>query len=56
MLELKLHVEFDGVTAKPDVVRWIGFISKGQLESKPLGIERNSPVGCPACRESGAFL
>ena len=28
MLELKLHVEFDGVTAKPDVVRRVGFVSK----------------------------
>jgi hypothetical protein len=41
MLELKLHVEFDRVTAKPDVVRWIGFVSKGQLKSKLLGVERN---------------
>jgi len=41
VLELKLHVEFDRVTAKPDVVRWIGFVSKGQLESKLLGVERN---------------
>jgi hypothetical protein len=30
MLELKLHVKFDGVAAKTDVVRWIGFVSKGQ--------------------------
>jgi hypothetical protein len=29
MLVLKLHVEFDCVTAKSDVVRRIGFVSKG---------------------------
>jgi hypothetical protein len=39
MLELKLHVEFDGATLKPDVVRWIGFVSKGQLESKLLSVD-----------------
>jgi hypothetical protein len=38
-LELKLHVEFDGVTAKPDVVRWIGFVSKCQLEQKLLSVD-----------------
>jgi hypothetical protein len=26
MLELKLHVEFHGVAAKPNLVRWIGFV------------------------------
>jgi hypothetical protein len=36
MLELKLHVEFDGVTLKPDVVRWIGFVSKGHAGADRL--------------------
>ena len=31
VLELKLHVEFDRVTAKSDVVRRIGFVSKRKL-------------------------
>jgi hypothetical protein len=53
MLELKLHVRLDGVTAKPHVVRWIGFVSKGQPVSKLLG---QSPVECRECRELGAFL
>jgi hypothetical protein len=34
--ELKLHVELDRVTAKSDVVRRIGVVSKGQLEAKLL--------------------
>ena len=54
MLELKLHVEFDGVALKPDVVRWIGFVSKGQLESKSLGVERNRSLDVP--RAENAFL
>jgi hypothetical protein len=56
MLELKLHVEFDGVTAKPDVVRRIGFVSKGQLESKLLGVERNRPLDVPRADNRVGFF
>jgi hypothetical protein len=56
MLELKLHVEFDGVTAKPDVVRWIGFISKGQLKSKPLRVERNPSLDVPRAENRVRFF
>ena len=44
MFELKLHVEFDRVSAKSDVVWWIGFVSKSQLEAKLLGVEFNRPL------------
>src|SRR5215472_10296391 len=44
MLELKLHMEFDRVSAKPNVVRWIGLVSESQLEAKPLGVELNRPL------------
>jgi hypothetical protein len=56
MLELKLHVKLDGVTAKPDVVRWIGFVSKGQLESKLLGVERNRPLDVPRTENRVRFF
>jgi len=42
-----LHVKLDGVTTKSDVVRWIGFVPKGQLGSKLLGVERNRPLDIP---------
>jgi hypothetical protein len=44
MLELKLHVEFDRVSAKSHVVRWIDLVSKSQLEAKLLGVELNRPL------------
>ena len=44
MLELKLHMKFDRVSAKPDVVRWIGLVSESQLEAKPPGVELNRPL------------
>jgi hypothetical protein len=56
MLELKLHVKLDRVTAKPDVVRWIGFVSKGQLESKLLGVERNRPLDVPPAENRVSFF
>ena len=43
MLELKLHVELDRVSAKSDVVRWIGFVLKSQPETKLLGVKLNRP-------------
>ena len=36
MLELKLHMEFDRVSAKTDVVRWIDFVFKSQLEASHI--------------------
>src|SRR3954464_6430438 len=39
VLELKLHVQFDCVAAKSDVIRWIGFVPKRELKAKSLGIE-----------------
>jgi hypothetical protein len=36
VFELELHVKLDRVPAKSDVVRRIGFVSKGQLEAKLL--------------------
>ena len=47
VLELKLHLKDDRVAAKPDVVRWIGFVSKGQLNAKLLGIEADCPLDGP---------
>jgi hypothetical protein len=47
VLELKLHVELDRVTAKSDVVRRIGVVSKGQLEAKLLDVELNGPLDVP---------
>jgi hypothetical protein len=44
VFELKLHVELDRVTPKPDVVRRIRFVSKRQLEAKLLGVELNRPA------------
>src|SRR5262249_17856201 len=41
VLELKLHVELDRVTAKSNVVRRITFVAEGQLEAKLLGVEPN---------------
>jgi hypothetical protein len=41
VLELKLHVEFDRVSAKSDVVWCISLVSKSQLEAKLLGVELN---------------
>jgi hypothetical protein len=43
VLELKLHVELDRVSAKSDVVRWIGFVLKSQPETKLLGVKLNRP-------------
>jgi hypothetical protein len=56
MLELKLHVKLDRVTAKSDVVRWIGFVPKGQLESKLLGVERNRPLDVPRADNRVGFF
>ena len=44
MLELKLQVEFDRVSAKSDVVWWISLVSKSQLEAKLPGVELNRPL------------
>jgi hypothetical protein len=56
MLELKLHVKLDRVTAKSDVVRWIGFVPKGQLESKLLGVERNRSLDVPRAENRVRFF
>jgi hypothetical protein len=45
--ELKLHVEFDRVSSKSDVVRWIGFVFNSQLEAKQLSVELNRPLDIP---------
>src|SRR6185369_9929547 len=39
VLVLKLHVKFDRVAPKTDVIRWIGFVPKRELEAKLLGVE-----------------
>src|SRR6476659_6448387 len=39
VLELKLHVQLDCVTPKPNVIRWIGFVPKRELKAKSLGVE-----------------
>jgi hypothetical protein len=56
MLKLKLQVKLDGVTAKPDVVRWIGFVSKDQLESKLPGVELNRPLDVPRAENRVRFF
>ena len=56
MLELKLHVELDRVTAKSDVVRRIGVVSKGQLKAKLLGVELNGPLDVPRAENRVSFL
>jgi hypothetical protein len=55
-LELKLHVEDDRVAAKPDVVRWIGFVSKGQLEAKLLRIEADCPLDVARAENRVRFI
>jgi hypothetical protein len=54
VLELKLHVELDRVTAKSDVVRRI--VSKGQLKAKLLGVELNGPLDVPRAENRVSFL
>ena len=39
MLVLELHVEFDLVTAKSDVIWRVGVVLEGELKAKSLGIE-----------------
>ena len=56
VLELKLHVELDCVTAKSDVVRRIGFVSKGQLEAKPPGVELHRPMDIPCAENRVGFF
>jgi hypothetical protein len=56
MLEPKLHVKLDRVTAKSDVVRWIGFVPKGQLESKLLGVERDRSLDVPRAENRVRFF
>jgi hypothetical protein len=56
VLELNLHVELDRVTAKSDVVRWIVFVSKGQLEAKLLGVELNRPLDVPRAENRVDFF
>jgi hypothetical protein len=56
VLELKLHVEFDRVPAKSDVIRMIGFVSEGQLETKLLGVKRNRPLDVPRAKNRVGFF
>jgi hypothetical protein len=56
VLELKLHVNLDGVTAKSDIVRWIGFVSKGQVEPKLLSVERNRSLDVPRAENRVRFF
>src|SRR5712672_2287415 len=56
VIELKLHVELDRVTAKSDVVRRIGVVSKGQLEAKLPGVELNGPLDVPRAENRVSFL
>jgi hypothetical protein len=39
VLELELHVDLDCVTPKSNIVRWIGFVSEGELKAKLPGVE-----------------
>src|SRR5262249_33685485 len=39
VLELKLHVEFDRVPSKSDVIRRIGLVPKGELKTQALGVK-----------------
>ena len=56
VFELELHVKLDRVPAKSDVVRRIGFVSKGQLEAKLLGIELNRPLNVSCAENRVNFL
>jgi hypothetical protein len=56
VLELKLHVELDRVTAKSDVVRRIGLVSEGQLEAKLLGVKRCGPLDVPRAKNRVSFF
>ena len=56
VLELKLHVEFDRVSSKSDVVRWIGFVFKSQLEAKLLSVELNRPLDIPRTQNRVSFF
>jgi len=56
VLELKLHMELDRVTAKSDVVRWIVLVSKGQLEAKLLGVELDRPLDVPRAENRVGFF
>jgi len=56
VLELKLHVEFDCVTAEADIVRWIGFISKGEPEAKLPRVEFNRPFDVPRAKNWVGFF
>jgi hypothetical protein len=44
VLKLKLHMELDRVSAKPDIICLFGLVFKGKLEAEPLGIELNRPL------------
>src|SRR5579859_1141198 len=55
VLELKLHVELDRVTSKPDVVRRVGLVAKGQLEAKLVGVEHNRPLDVPRAENRVSF-
>src|SRR5262245_6217985 len=39
VFELKLHVELNCVTSKPNVIWWVGFVPKGELKAKLVGVE-----------------
>src|SRR5262249_60645822 len=49
-------MEFDRVSAKTDVVRWIGFVSKSQLEAKLLGIKLNRPLDVARAKNRVGFF
>src|SRR5215831_19825968 len=49
-------MEFDRVSAKTDVVRRIGFVSKSQLEAKLLGIKLNRPPDVARAKNRVGFF
>src|SRR5262245_17565987 len=55
VLELKLHVQLNGVTAISDVIRRIGVVFKGELEPKLLSIELNRTLDIPCADNRVSF-
>jgi hypothetical protein len=56
VVELKLHVELDRITAESDVIRRIGLVSKSQIEAELLGVELNRPLDLPRADNWVSFL
>ena len=56
MPELKLHVQLDSIAAKTDVVRWIGFVAKGQPEAKQPYVELDRPLDVPRAENRVRFF